>query len=190
MREIGCKECLIIIEKNSNECEYCGEPLCDSCYFEYDDYCRECLDLLKKEKEEEETGGNFTPIAKLSNEKIEQTNGEENEIVKFTIRSKLMEFDSNNKENPYINKGLGELKILYNEKTAKSRILIRSDGSLRILLNTLILKSINYESIGNGSLIRIPTIDPNDASKIITYVVKVKTAENGSELLKTINELK
>ena len=144
----------------------------------------------QQEEKEEETGGNFTPIAKLSNEKIEQTNGEENEIVKFTIRSKLMEFDSNNKENPYINKGLGELKILYNEKTAKSRILIRSDGSLRILLNTLILKSINYESIGNGSLIRIPTIDPNDASKIITYVVKVKTAENGSELLKTINELK
>lgn len=101
-----------------------------------------------------------------------------------------MEYDSKNSENPYTNKGIGELKVLFNEQTKKSRILIRADGSLRVLLNTLILSSVKYDSIGNGSLIRVPTIDADDSSKIITYVIKVKTPQDGEQLLKCINELK
>ena len=139
---------------------------------------------------EEETGGNFEPVAKLSNEQVDSKSGEENETAKFTIRSKLMEYDSKNSENPYTNKGIGELKVLFNEQTKKSRILIRADGSLRVLLNTLILSSVKYDSIGNGSLIRVPTIDADDSSRIITYVIKVKTPQDGEQLLKCINELK
>ena len=139
---------------------------------------------------EEETGGKFEPVAKLSNEQVDSKSGEENETAKFTIRSKLMEYDSKNSENPYTNKGIGELKVLFNEQTKKSRILIRADGSLRVLLNTLILSSVKYDSIGNGSLIRVPTIDADDSSKIITYVIKVKTPQDGEQLLKCINELK
>ena len=139
---------------------------------------------------EEETGGKFEPVAKLSNEQVDSKSGEENETAKFTIRSKLMEYDSKNSENRYTNKGIGELKVLFNEQTKKSRILIRADGSLRVLLNTLILSSVKYDSIGNGSLIRVPTIDADDSSKIITYVIKVKTPQDGEQLLKCINELK
>ena len=129
---------------------------------------------------EEETGGKFEPVAKLSNEQVDSKSGEENETAKFTIRSKLMEYDSKNSENPYTNKGIGELKVLFNEQTKKSRILIRADGSLRVLLNTLILSSVKYDSIGNGSLIRVPTIDADDSSKIITYVIKVKLLKMGN----------
>ena len=43
---------------------------------------------------EEETGGKFEPVAKLSNEQVDSKSGEENETAKFTIRSKLMEYDS------------------------------------------------------------------------------------------------
>ena len=65
---------------------------------------------------EEETGGKFEPVAKLSNEQVDSKSGE-NETAKFTIRSKLMEYDSKNSENPYTNKGIGELKVLFNEQT-------------------------------------------------------------------------
>ena len=99
-----------------------------------------------------------------------------------------MEFDASNTTNPYVNKGLGELKVLRNKDTTKSRIIMRADGSLRVLLNTLLSKDISYSSMGNGSLVRIPVF--SEENKIVTYVVKVKTADDGKELLKTIEELK
>ncbi|RCK64905.1 Nucleoporin NUP2 [Candida viswanathii] len=143
-----------------------------------------------EEAEEEETGGNFTPVAKLSGEKVELSNGEEHETVKFSIRSKLMEFDTSNKESPYVTKGVGELRVLLDETTQKARLLLRADGGFRVLLNAAISKGINYESMGNGSLVRIPAIDPGNAAKIITYVAKVKTPLDGEKLLEVINELK
>lgn len=137
--------------------------------------------------EENEVEGNFAPVAQM-NEKKEVHSGEENEEPKFTIRAKLMEFDASNTTNPYVNKGLGELKVLRNKDTTKSRIIMRADGSLRVLLNTLLSKDISYSSMGNGSLVRIPVF--SEENKIVTYVVKVKTADDGKELLKTIEELK
>lgn len=137
--------------------------------------------------EEHEVEGNFAPVVQM-NEKQEIQSGEENEETKFTIRAKLMEFDASNSTNPYVNKGLGELKVLRNKETSKSRIIIRADGSLRVLLNTLLSKDISYSSMGNGSLVRIPVF--SGENKIETYVVKVKTADDGKELLETIDELK
>ncbi|EGW32120.1 uncharacterized protein SPAPADRAFT_71614 [Spathaspora passalidarum NRRL Y-27907] len=137
---------------------------------------------------EEETGGDFTPVAQLSSEKMEHVStGEEDEIALYTKRCKLMELDTSNTENPYINKGVGDLKVLKHKETQKSRILIRADGGLRVLLNTAIAKGIKYESMGNGSLVRIPTVDA--AGKFVTFVVKVKTPADGSDLLKAITDV-
>lgn len=137
--------------------------------------------------EEEEVEGNFKPVAQLG-EKQDVQSGEENEEVKYSARTKLMLLDTSNKTNPYINKGIGELRILYNPETTKSRILIRAEASQRVLLNTLLSKDITYESMGNGSLIRVPVFGPE--SKVETYVIKLKTAADGLELLKVINEVK
>ncbi|CAI5759922.1 unnamed protein product [Candida verbasci] len=139
---------------------------------------------------EEETGGDFAPVASLSNEKVSSETGEENEDLQFTVRAKLMEYNKENKEDPYKNKGVGELKILTNKSTGKSRILLRADGSFRVLLNTSISKSISYTKLGNANLITIPTIDPNDTTKLITYVIRVRNAKDGEEMLKKIDELK
>lgn len=114
--------------------------------------------------EEHEVEGNFAPVVQM-NEKQEIQSGEENEETKFTIRAKLMEFDASNSTNPYVNKGLGELKVLRNKETSKSRIIIRADGSLRVLLNTLLSKDISYSSMGNGSLVRIPVLAERTKSK-------------------------
>lgn len=138
---------------------------------------------------EEETGGDFKPIVKLTSEKLELPTGEENEEVLYTKRAKLMLFDKNNTEKPYINKGLGDLKVLKNKETNKSRILIRADGGLRVLMNNAITSEISYSSAGDGSLVRVPTVNPN-TNEIDTYMLKVKTAQDGAELLKTINNAK
>ena len=139
--------------------------------------------------EEEEVQGDFKPIARMSGDKIESAStGEENEELLYTKRTKLMLFNPEDKELPYVNKGLGDLKVLKNKDSGKSRIVIRADGGLRILLNTLISKDMTYSSIGNGSMVRIPTV--NADKKIETFVLKVKTPADGEELLKAVNDAK
>lgn len=135
---------------------------------------------------EEETGADFAPVATLGTKKIElEKNEEDDETVLFQRKSKLMILDTKNKENPYKNMGIGELKVLKNE-TGKSRILMRADGGLRILLNVALLKGITYTTMGNGSHVKVPAA--NQDGSIETYVLKVKTATDGKELCDTLNE--
>jgi len=141
------------------------------------------------EPSEEDTGGNFKAVAQLSSEKVDSQTGEEDEEALYTKRSKLMLFDPSNTENPYASKGLGDLKILRNKVTGKSRILVRAEGGLRVLLNTLVNKDMAYTTIGNGSMVRVPTVNPTDKS-IETYILKVKTADDGKKLLDILNDVK
>lgn len=144
----------------------------------------------KKEEEvvEEEVGGNFKPIAQLSNTEVEVSTGEEDEEVLFTKRAKLMRFDPNNKEQPYASKGLGDVRIL-KSKLGKTRILMRSEGSSRVLLNTLVSKTMTYTTMGNGSMVRVPVLN-NETKAIETYVLKLKLATDGESLLKLLEEVK
>lgn len=138
--------------------------------------------------EEEVTGGDFKPVAQLSKTEVNVATGEEGESVVFAKRAKLMSFDPSNKEQPYTNKGLGEVRILKDD-SGKARILMRSEGSSRILLNTLISKSMTYSLIGNGSMVRVPIIN-NETKLPETYVIKLKLASDGETFLKYLNDLK
>ncbi|KRZ98595.1 uncharacterized protein AC631_05642, partial [Debaryomyces fabryi] len=138
---------------------------------------------------EEDTGGDFKAVAQLSSEKVDSQTGEEDEEALYTKRTKLMLFDPSNTENPYASKGLGDLKVLKNKATGKSRILVRAEGGLRVLLNTLVNKDMTYTTIGNGSMVRVPTVNPTDKS-IETYILKVKTADDGKKLLDVLNDAK
>lgn len=135
---------------------------------------------------EEDTGATFQPIAQLSSQKVESQTGEEDEEVLFNKRTKLMLLDPSNRDSPYTSKGLGDLKVLTG-KNGKTRLLMRAEGSLRVLLNEFVNKDMSYAALGNGSMIRIPSIN-SDTSKIDTYVIKLKTAKDGEELLKVLNE--
>ena len=132
---------------------------------------------------EEESTATFAPVAQMGEKIDSTTTGEEDETSTYTKRAKLMLFDAQNKETPYTNKGLGELKVLKNKNTGKTRVLLRADGSSRVLLNSLISKEIKYDKLGNGSMVRVPVVG---ASGLETYVVRVKTPADGDELLSAI----
>lgn len=139
--------------------------------------------------DEEEPKVNFKPVAQLASEKIGNAQtGEEDEEVLYTKRTKLMLFDPSNKEQPYVNKGLGDVKVLKNKESNKARILIRADGGLRVLLNTSVNKDVQYDTIGNGSMVRVPTV--KEDKSIETFILKVKTPADGAELLKSLNDAK
>ncbi|WPK25483.1 hypothetical protein PUMCH_002800 [Australozyma saopauloensis] len=130
----------------------------------------------------------FAPVASLGDKKIDTTTGEENETVVLEQRAKLMLFDSANTAEPYKNMGVGDLKVLKSKEGSSSRILLRADGALRVLLNAGLAKAIEYKTMGNGSLVRVPVAGSD--GKITTYVLKVKTAADGENLAKILNETK
>jgi nucleoporin NUP2 len=135
--------------------------------------------------DEEEPNVDFKPVAQLASEKIDNApTGEEDEETLYTKRTKLMLFDPSQKEQPYVNKGLGDVKVLRNRITQKSRIVIRAEGGLRVLLNTAVNKDVRYDTLGNGSMVRVPTV--KEDKTIETFVLKVKTPADGAELLQAL----
>ncbi|KAG7878425.1 hypothetical protein KL937_003667 [Ogataea polymorpha] len=134
------------------------------------------------EVQNEDVKGDFA-VVKLT-QKVDTKTGEENETVLYTKKSKVLRFDAADKADPYKSIGLGELKVLKNTDTGKSRILVRSEGSMNVLLNVAILKDVKYELIGKGNSMRIPTFLPD--GKLETYIARVKTAEDGKNLLEKV----
>uniref|UniRef100_A0A1I8A264 RanBD1 domain-containing protein n=1 Tax=Steinernema glaseri TaxID=37863 RepID=A0A1I8A264_9BILA len=72
----------------------------------------------------------FTPLIPLPDE-IEVTTGEEDEEVKFLGRAKLYRWD----EGQWKERGIGELKILRNENTGSTRIVMRRDQIYNLCAN-------------------------------------------------------
>ncbi|VUG17015.1 DEBR0S1_31274g1_1 [Brettanomyces bruxellensis] len=138
-----------------------------------------------KKQDEDNVKGNFA-VVKLT-EKVDVKTGEEDEKAIFTKRTKLSKFNPENKEKPYETVGVGELKVLVNDKTKKSRILIRSDGNGNVLLNVLILKDLTFSLIGSKkNILRIPTVTSD--GKMEMYIAQVKTGDDGSALLKKVQD--
>ncbi|KAG7876008.1 hypothetical protein KL938_004942 [Ogataea parapolymorpha] len=134
------------------------------------------------EVQNEDVKGDFA-VVKLT-QKVDTKTGEENETVLYTKKSKVLKFDAADKSDPYKSIGLGELKVLKNTETGKSRILVRSEGSMNVLLNVAILKDVKYELIGKGNSMRIPTFSLD--GKLETYIARVKTADDGKNLLEKV----
>jgi nucleoporin NUP2 len=101
--------------------------------------------------------------------------GEEHEATTYEVRCKL--FESVDKE--WKSKGIGLLKIKKDKASGKSRVLVRADGSGRILLNAGIYGSMPVHAVGDTQV----SIVMQPADKLVTFLVKVKTKEFKNELV-------
>ncbi|ONH70482.1 Nucleoporin NUP2 [Pichia kudriavzevii] len=139
------------------------------------------VDPDANEVEKDTVQGSFA-VVNLT-KKVDVQNGEENEDVLILKRSKITKFNTETKA--YDNVGVGEFKILKNVSNSKSRILVRSDGSGNVLLNVRVLPQMKYELMGEKkNMLRIPSVTSD--GNLETYIARVKTSEDGEELLKTI----
>ena len=143
----------------------------------------------KSNESESKNEGSQTAIPSSSQDNEKPVSiGEEDETVLFQVKAKLMILKKENVNNPYQSIGVGELKVLKSEERGSLRVLIRAEGGLRLLLNALLIKDVEYSTLGNGSFVRFPALDDNQ--QIVTYVIKVGSAENGEKLCGIFNSAK
>ncbi|KAJ8030386.1 E3 SUMO-protein ligase RanBP2 [Holothuria leucospilota] len=93
-------------------------------------------------QEEERDDIYFEPVVTLpENYKLET--GEENEEVKFSQRAKLYRFDVEGSQ--WKERGVGDIKVLYNPETKQYRIVMRREQVLKVCANHYITEHVNLQ---------------------------------------------
>ena len=138
---------------------------------------------------ENETNIDFKPIVSLPLVKNQAT-GEEGELVKFSERAKLFRFDPASKE--WKERGLGEMKLLYDPSSGKSRVVMRREQVHKLCANHFILPSMKLKAntTSNRSWLWYTHADVSDGEpKAEQLAVKFKQEETASEFKKVFEEL-
>lgn len=83
----------------------------------------------------------FEPVVRL--EEVETTSGEEDEDVMYKVRAKLYRYgetllDKGTGTKTWVDRGVGEIKILKHRETQQQRLLMRQEKTLKLCVNTLI----------------------------------------------------
>ncbi|KAK7207149.1 hypothetical protein BZA70DRAFT_286525 [Myxozyma melibiosi] len=123
--------------------------------------------------------------------------GEEEEDIAMSGRTKVFEYkkaadikaENGNKaeaKDGYVAIGLGTYKLLQHQTTKKSRIIVRAEGSGRVILNVLLRKGVDYTTTGNN--VRIVDFLPDN--KGVSYLLRLKEASSAEKLKDLLNEKK
>lgn len=89
----------------------------------------------------------FKPVVPLP-ALIDQKTGEEDEIILFEHRAKLLRFDANSKE--WKERGLGNIKILvHKENPQKVRLLMRREQIMKVCCNHAVTNDMTFERMPN-----------------------------------------
>ncbi|CCH44352.1 RANBP2-like and GRIP domain-containing protein 5 [Wickerhamomyces ciferrii] len=151
-----------------------------------------------KEKEEVEKSRETTPsitgnlYKQVDLEKKEIKSGEEGEEQVFTCRAKLYALDFAKVSEGWKERGIGNIhvnKALDTEK--KSRIIMRSIGLLKVILNTPLVKGLEVNkgmpsSLASEKFIRITIVEDG---KPMQYALKTGNPETTTDLFNAIDDL-
>lgn len=98
--------------------------------------------------EEYEPTVDFKPVIPLP-ALVDHKTGEEDEIVLFEHRAKLLRFDSANKE--WKERGLGNIKLLaHKDNNQKIRLLMRREQVMKICCNHALTKDMDFQPMTNS----------------------------------------
>ncbi|AET39384.1 Yrb2p Ecym_4321 [Eremothecium cymbalariae DBVPG len=127
-------------------------------------------------------------IVRLTKQVIES--GEEAEDSVYQANAKLYQLC--NMREGWKERGVGAIHVNKNRITAKARIVMRSRGLLKVILNLPLLKGFTVQKGFPGSLqsekfIRILTI--GEANEPVQYALKTAKGEIAEELFKMIEDL-
>ena len=130
----------------------------------------------------------FEPLIPLP-EKVEVKTGEEEEDVIFSHRAKLFRFA----EGQWKERGLGDIKVLYNNDDNKARILMRREQILKICCNHYITKDLTLKIMPNSNdraLVWYAIDFADGEQKTENFSVRFKTAENAFDFKAAVDDAK
>lgn len=148
-----------------------------------------------KTGEQSDDGGDEIPAEEAESFSLTRTNteqlktgaGEENETSQHEQRCKVFMMDSTGS---WIDLGVGIFKInRYNNESGRSRVLCRTEGNGKVILNALVsVPGMNVTSTEGKKEVALLAIGPE--SKLVKYLIRVKTLEQAEELKTAIlNEI-
>lgn len=108
--------------------------------------------------------------------------GEESEDSMYEKKARVYEIKDGKPEVL----GLGLLRVLTHNETKKTRVLVRAEGSGRVIINVLLRDKLKYTAAGN----QVKIMDFKADGSPTTYLVRVKTADDGAELSRVMEQQK
>ena len=118
---------------------------------------------------------------------VEVKTGEELEKALFTHRAKLFRFDETVKQ--WKERGIGEIKLLMNTSTNKTRIVMRRDQILKICCNHFITADMKLLPFQEKSWIwHTPSDFADEIPKPEKFVVRFKSAEMAQKFKRTFED--
>jgi len=129
---------------------------------------------------EEDTGGHFEPVIKLT-EQIEAKTHEEDEDVLFKMRAKLFRFETTASE--WKERGTGEVRLLAHKVTHRCRLVMRRDKTFKVCANHSITSDMRLQpNIGSDrSWVWKVAADVSDGEPTSeTLAIRFANAENAN----------
>eukprot|EP00188_Purpureofilum_apyrenoidigerum_P004163 Plantae.Rhodophyta-Purpureofilum_apyrenoidigerum.ctg4580.p1 GENE.Plantae.Rhodophyta-Purpureofilum_apyrenoidigerum.ctg4580~~Plantae.Rhodophyta-Purpureofilum_apyrenoidigerum.ctg4580.p1 ORF type:complete len:411 (+),score=83.83 Plantae.Rhodophyta-Purpureofilum_apyrenoidigerum.ctg4580:393-1625(+) len=127
--------------------------------------------------------GNSSSTAPLREQNI--SNGEEEEEEQFRGRAKLYELEANDSKTQWKERGVGNLKLNVHKETHKARLIMRSEGSLRLVLNASLWGDFNLNR-ANEKNVRFCCI--GEDSQLANYLVKFPLKEDLDKLVLAVDK--
>ncbi|GFQ94304.1 e3 SUMO-protein ligase RanBP2 [Trichonephila clavata] len=116
--------------------------------------------------------------------KVDVKTGEEDENVIFCKRAKLFRFSAGE----WKERGLGDIKILFYDKTKKARLLMRREQVLKVCLNHYLAKDLKFEKRNDKSWSWTATDFSENEPSPELLAVRFKTSELSEEFKKAIDD--
>ena len=142
----------------------------------------------------EESGDEIPPeeaesfsLTRTNTEQLKTGAGEENETCQHEQRCKVFMMDS---AGSWIDLGVGVFKInRYNNESGKSRVLCRTEGNGKVILNALVsVPGMNVSQTEGKKEVALLAVGAE--GKLVKYLIRVKTFEQAVELKTAIlNEI-
>jgi nucleoporin NUP2 len=115
------------------------------------------------------------PASEPQTDLSEKGPGEEGEMAVYEKKAKVYEL----MKGEYKVQGAGPLRVLVDNTTKRARILVRAEGSGRVILNVLLRSQFNYTTEGKG---QVKVLGVKADGSPTTYLIRVKTEQDGTEL--------
>lgn len=148
------------------------------------------LDDKREKTTEAETTPSSADNSGVKLQKQEVKSGEEAEQTIYQVNAKLYQLSA--LKDGWKERGVGVIKVNKDKSTGKARLVMRSRGILKVILNLPLIKGFKIQQGFPGSLqgekfIRITTVDDNKSP--LQYAVKTGKEETVQELYEKIVDL-